>query len=254
MHDYLNTERLLPELQSAYRAFHSTETAVLKVMADILSALDRGDIAFLTLLDLSAAFDTVDHATLLKRMEISYGLKGTLLDWFRSYLGRKQSVQCNNARSLPTLVLFGVPQGSVLGPILFLLYTADLLRLVEQFHLYSHLYADDTQIYGFSPPSAASELQSRVSACVVEVSLWMRSNRLQLNPAKTEILWFSSSRRQFQIPQVPFHVGTAKDYDSHYCPVLRCPRSWYLPRLESQRDCTYFQDSVELLFCDEANS
>jgi len=107
MHDYLNTERLLPELQSAYRAFHSTETAVLKVMADILSALDRGD-AFLTLLDLSAAFDTVDHATLLKRMEISYGLKGTLLDWFRSYLtGRKQSVQRNNARSLPTLVLFG---------------------------------------------------------------------------------------------------------------------------------------------------
>ena len=112
---YLNTERLLPELQSAYRAFHSTETAVLKVMADILLVLDRGDIAFLTLLDLSAAFDTVDHATLLKRMEISYGLKGTLLDWFQSYLtGRKQSVQYNNARSLPTSVLLGVPQGSVL--------------------------------------------------------------------------------------------------------------------------------------------
>ena len=79
---------------------------------------------------------------------------------------RKQSVQFNNARSLPTLVLFGVPQGSVLGPILFLLYTADLLRLMEQFHLYSHLYADDTQIYGFSAPSAALELQNRVSACV----------------------------------------------------------------------------------------
>ena len=84
---------------------------------------------------------------MLKRIEISYCLKGTLLSWFRSYLtGRKQYVQFNNARSLPTLVLFGVPQGSVLGPILFLLYTADLLRLVEQFHLYSHLHADDTQI------------------------------------------------------------------------------------------------------------
>ena len=69
---------------SRHRAFHSTETAILKVMADILSALDRGDIAFLALLDLSAAFDIVDHPTLLKRMEISYGLRGTLLDWFRS--------------------------------------------------------------------------------------------------------------------------------------------------------------------------
>ena len=114
-------------------------------------------------------------------MEISYGLKGTLLGWFHSYLtGHKQSVQFNNARSLPTLVLFGVPQGSVLGPILFLLYTADLLRLVEQFHLHSHLYADDTQIYGFSTPSAALELQNRVYACVAEVSLWMCSNRLQV--------------------------------------------------------------------------
>jgi len=69
-------------MQSAYRAFHSTETAVLKVMADILLALDRGDISFLIFLDLSSAFDTVDHATLLKRMKISYGLGGNLLGWF----------------------------------------------------------------------------------------------------------------------------------------------------------------------------
>ena len=69
--------------------------------------------------------------------------------------------------------------------------------------------SNGAQIYGFSAPSAALELQNRVSACVAVVSLWMCSNRLQLNPAKTEILWFSSSRRQFQIPQVPFRVGTA---------------------------------------------
>jgi len=151
-------------------------------------------------------------------MEISCGLGGNLLGWFQSYLyGRKQSVKCNNARSLPTQVLSGVPQGSVLGLVLFLLYTADLLRLVEQFHLHSHLYADDTQIYGLCAPSAASELQDRVSACVAEVSLWMRSNELQLNPAKTEILWFTSSRRQIQIPQAPFLRG-----DCYHCSVLRC--------------------------------
>ena len=85
--NYVNMARLLPsERQSAYRAYHSTETAVTKVLADILLALDKGDIAMLTLLDLLAAFDTVDHAILLRRLEVSYGLGGAVLSWFRSYL------------------------------------------------------------------------------------------------------------------------------------------------------------------------
>ena len=80
-------------------------------------ALDNGDIALLTLLDLSAAFDTVDHAILLKCLEISFGLNGHALSWFESYFtGRKQCVRCRNSRSLPTMILCGVPQGSVLGP------------------------------------------------------------------------------------------------------------------------------------------
>ena len=121
--------------------------------------------------------------------------------------GRKQCVRCRNSRSLPTMILCGVPQWSVLGLILFLLYTADLLRLVDGHHLHPHLYADDTQIYGFSDPSRASQLQLTVLACVDEVSMWMRSNRLQLNPAKTEVLWQSSSRKQFTAPQDLFSVG-----------------------------------------------
>ena len=113
--DYLTAQHLIPDLQSAYRAFHSTETAVLKVMSDILRALDNGDIALFTLLYLSAAFDTVDHVILLKRLEISYGLNGHALSWFDSYLtGRKQCVRCRNSRSLSTMILCGVPQGSVL--------------------------------------------------------------------------------------------------------------------------------------------
>ena len=82
--DYLTTSKLLPTLQSAYRAHHSTETAVLRVLADILRAVDSGDLALLTLLDLSAAFDTVDHVTLLRRLEVSYGLGGTVHSWFAS--------------------------------------------------------------------------------------------------------------------------------------------------------------------------
>ncbi len=83
---YLTASKLLPELQSAYRAFHSTETAILKVLADILRAVDGGDLAMLTLLDLSAAFDTVDHATLLTRLRKSYGLGGSVHRWFKAYL------------------------------------------------------------------------------------------------------------------------------------------------------------------------
>jgi len=129
---HLNEWKLLPELQSAYRANHSTQTTVLQVFSDILGALDRGEFAALTLLDLSAAFDTVDHPTLIKRLKVSYGISDTALRWFSAYLQQRcQHVHCRSSNSTPSLLLCGVPQGSVLGPILFLLHTADLVRLIQ---------------------------------------------------------------------------------------------------------------------------
>jgi len=117
---YLTTFRLLPEKQSAYRAYHSTETAVLKVLSDILLVVNTGDLAALTLLDLSAALDTVDQSVLLRRLQVSYCLDGPVHRWFTSYLkGRTQNVRCGSARSAAKPVLYGVPQGSVLGPISF---------------------------------------------------------------------------------------------------------------------------------------
>jgi len=141
---HLNRFGLLPGFQSAYRAYHSTETAVSKVLTDILLAIDSGDLSALVLLDLSAAIDTVDHDILIQRLRTSYGLSGMVLHWFQSYLdGRRQYVRTGSSASFPTLILCGVPQGSFLGPILFLLYTADVIPLIQSHGLCPHLYADD---------------------------------------------------------------------------------------------------------------
>ena len=207
--DALNLQNLLPRLQSAYRRHHSTETAVLKVLSDILLAVDAGDLSVLALLDLSAAFDTVDHDILLQRLQTSFGIEGTVLNWFRSYLtGRNQYVRRGSSRSRPTALRFGVPQGSVLGPLLFILYTADLIGLIEGHDLRPHLYADDTQVQGSCRPGAAAQLQQKMSTCLDSVADWMRANRLQLNAEKTEILWCATQRRQYQLPASATRVGS----------------------------------------------
>ena len=148
---YLSSSDLLPSLQSGFRPGHSVETAVLRVLSDILNAVDRGDVAALILLDMSAAFDTVDHRILLQRLQSTFGIYDTVHQWFRSYLsGRRQCVRRGYIKSLITTLVCGVPQGSVLGPVLFVMYTVDLIQLIESHGLVPHLYADDTQVYTVS--------------------------------------------------------------------------------------------------------
>ena len=130
--DHIQCNKLEEIFQSAYKKEHSTETALLRVFNDLLNGADSGNVCFLTLLDLSAAFDTIDHTISLNRLEVSFGITGTALMWFESYLsGRKMKVKVNDLYSDEVTVSCGVPQGSVLGPILFTLYTFPLSTIFQ---------------------------------------------------------------------------------------------------------------------------
>ena len=216
---YLSAHQLRPKLQSAYRPFHSAETVMLKVTSDLLSQADRGNIGLLTLLDVSSAFDTIDHSTLVMRLRLSYGIESQALEWFSSYLTeRTLIVRTPSSLSQIKTLSCGVPQGSALGPILFSLYTADLVDLVSDHCLVPHLYADDLQIYGFCAPSCSQDLQIKMSACISDVEVWLSENTLLLNRNKTEVMWFSSSRRRHCLPSEPFPVG---DIFIHPVPYVR---------------------------------
>ena len=197
--NYLQNNNLHERLQSAYRKFHSTETALIKVHNDIITAIDNGQSVILVLLDLSAAFDTVDHGILLTRLSTRYGIRDRALDWFVSYLSdRTQFVKLDGSSSHSIHLAQGVPQGSVLGPILYSLYTSPLSDIADQHGMNYHFYADDSQLYISFKTSCLNDMEfskSKMETCVRDIDLWMLRNRLKLNQDKTEVLVFSSSYR-----------------------------------------------------------
>jgi hypothetical protein len=161
-----------------------------------MRALDNGSSVILLLLDLSAAFDTIDHKILLHRLEHVFGIKGTALCWIRSYLHeRYQFVNVNGSLSEPARLDYGVPQGSVLGPKLFSMYMQPLGHLIQQHHLSMHFYADDTQIYvSFQPehPQSQNQAHTNIVNGVKAIRQWMSDNMLKLNDDKMEFLMISS--------------------------------------------------------------
>uniref|UniRef100_A0A3P9BKS9 Reverse transcriptase domain-containing protein n=3 Tax=Maylandia zebra TaxID=106582 RepID=A0A3P9BKS9_9CICH len=196
---FLKQNNCYDAFQSGFRQNHSTETALTKVFNDICLNTDSGKMSVLVLLDLSAAFDTVDHNILLKRLENWTGLSGTVLNWFKTYVeNRKYFVSIGNFTSEQTSITCGVPQGSILGPLLFNIYMLPLAQIINNNKINYHSYADDTQIYITMSPGDRGPVQA-LGKCIEEINDWLCHNFLQLNKNKTEVIVFGAKEKRLQV-------------------------------------------------------
>jgi len=218
--EHMTSNNMLDPMQSAYRAGHSTETALLRVHNDVLTAIDNGSGVFLVLLDLSAAFDTVDHEILLAFLRDHIGLDGSVLQLMKSYLvGRTQCVSVLGVFSELCELLYGVPQGSVLGPIEFCIYTIPLGAIMRYYNIDYHIYADDTQLYCSFDLNSPTEAISRIHRCISDIRTWMIKNRLKINDDKTEFLVITSPRATFS-DEVNLCIGQEAINPSRSCKSL----------------------------------
>ena len=194
---HLDEADLMTAFQLAYRKHHSTESALLNIYNDILLNMAKGSVTALTLLNLSAAFDTIDHTILLDRHNVYYGISELALGWFRSYLsGRTHSVKVGSTLSHPAVLQYGVPQGSVLGPILFSLYTNPITSISHSHSSINyHFYADDTQLYITLSSANFSHSIQKLKNCLNDIQNFMFTNKLKLNPDKTKFILIGSPQK-----------------------------------------------------------
>lgn len=192
---YIEKYNILTECQFGFRKGHSTEQAIIEITDNLRKSIDNNLYTCGVFLDFAKAFDTVNHKILLAKLE-KYGIRGTPLKWFNSYLtDRQQYVEIHNVRSSIKTVICGIPQGSTLGPLLFLLYINDIVNSSDK--LSFRIFADDTNIFASS--KNAKELESTINQELVRVKNWCDINKLSINLQKTNYMIIKSPQKKMHL-------------------------------------------------------
>ena len=210
LNDHLSKNNLHCPEQSAYKKNFSTETLLVRIWNDLLVASDEKSATVVMMLDLSAAFDTVDHNLLLDILKKEIGLRGTVLKWFESFLkGRSQRIRLGSTVSDEIIIKFGVPQGSVLGPVLFNLYIRSIYGFVQALNFSIFGYADDHQIMKhFKPYNQGVTLLTKLKECFAAVKSWMQKYYLAMNDSKTQIIIFGPTSVLKEITVNGVNIGS----------------------------------------------
>ena len=176
---------------------------------DVLQAIDHEECVFHVLLDLSVAFDAVSHEILLARLNTEFGVTGSTLEWIRSYLDNQtQSVVYADDASAPVHLKCGVPQGSVLGPDIFLNYSSPISTIIHSHGISVLCYADDTQLYAsFRPGQTETAVLEKMEQCIVELWEWMNYNKLKLNYSKSKFVIFGSAAHVSKVTTTTISLG-----------------------------------------------
>ena len=218
LYSYLCTDNLIYSKQSGFRKRHSTETALIGIIDELLFNLDSDRVSGMILIDYCKAFDMVDHSILLQKLQ-AYGFDNKSLIWFRSYLNeRRQLVSMGNIESPTACVRHGVPQGSILGPLLFIVFINDLPLHVSSAQI--DLYADDTTLTSAANFDSVGVLQSSLTTAISEVDQWETANKLPLNEGKTKVLTITGKRLSTRINHDLAVVVNGKQLENVRCAKL----------------------------------